>query len=490
MHARIGPHALLAQAMALVLVACFMLSAAGSRAGAEVSEVQREHRSLTLNRGKSLLLRSDQDITRVSLTAPDIADVRLLSPRQIYLSGKAVGTTDIMFWGDGERLLQIFDLTVVHDLSHFKQMLHEMIPNEKNIEVRATQGSIALSGTVSSPESVATAVSLAESYTRDKGRVVNLLSVRGVSQVMLEVRVAEMSRSLLRQLGFNLAFLMEGGLLNGNAVMTFLDNLTQFDREGHVIVDPSNAPLFITPEVDAAFSIQGGDTRWGGFIDALKANGLVKILAEPNLICLSGQTAHFLAGGEIPIPIPQGLGTVAIEFKEFGVALSFTPTVLGDKINLQVLPEVSELDFTNAITIAGATIPAFSSRRAATTVELRDGQTYAVAGLLSDSVRESIDKLPGLGEIPILGALFRSSKYRSNETELVIMVTPRLAKPLETADQPLPTDWFVPPNDWEFFLLGDMGDEEAEARSERNAKAVNREEASGFDGSYGYKAPI
>jgi pilus assembly protein CpaC len=205
------------------------------------------------------------------------------------------------------------------------------------------------------------------------------------------------------------------------------------------------------------FRITSGQVSLMGFLDVLKQNGLVKVLAEPTLICRSGENADFLAGGEIPIPVPQGLGTVAIEYKKYGVTLGFTPTVVSDKlISMRVSPEVSELDYANVIEINGFTIPAISTRRAATTVELADGQSFAVAGLLRDEVRESIKKYPVLGDLPLLGTLFRSSNWQKNETELVIIVTPHLAKPLDGATAKLPTDGFREPSEFEFFLQGKM----------------------------------
>jgi pilus assembly protein CpaC len=207
--------------------------------------------------------------------------------------------------------------------------------------------------------------------------------------------------------------------------------------------------------VNAIFRFMKGNSTWTNFIDALKQDGLVKILAEPTLIALSGQSANFLAGGEFPIPVPQGLGTVGIEYKSFGVGLTFTPVVLEDKkINIKVAPEVSELDYTTAIQLEGVAVPGITTRRASTTVELGDGQSFAIAGLLKDNTRDAIAKYPFLGEVPVLGALFRSNDYQRSETELIIVVTPHIVKPLDMAKQSLPTDYYVEPNAWEFYGLG------------------------------------
>jgi len=232
--------------------------------------------------------------------------------------------------------------------------------------------------------------------------------------------------------------------------------------------------------VNALFRFSNGNSTWTGLIDALQEDGLVKVLAEPTLIALSGQSANFLAGGEFPIPIPQGLGTVAIDYKKFGVQLTFTPTVLSeDVINIKVAPEVSELDFSTAVQFSGFVIPGITTRNASTTVELADGQSFAIAGLLRDTVKEQIRKFPLLGDIPILGALFRSQSFLKNETELIIIVTPHLVKPLNMAKQTLPTDFHIEPNDAEFYLEGRL-----EGR-ENGQPAVRGK----LDGDFGHTMP-
>jgi pilus assembly protein CpaC len=224
-----------------------------------------------------------------------------------------------------------------------------------------------------------------------------------------------------------------------------------------------------------------GGASWTTFVDALKSDGLIKILAEPTLIALSGQNAYFLAGGEFPVPVPQGLGTVAIEYKNFGVGLSFTPTVLSEnKINIKVAPEVSELDYTNAFVSQGFVVPGLSTRKAETVVELADGQSFAIAGLLRDTVRDVLDKYPLLGDIPILGVLFRSRQFQKSETELVIIVTPHLVKPLDVAKQTLPTDYYVEPNDAEFYILGLMQGQENAGSGKMTGQ---------LDGDFGHAMP-
>ncbi|MCD4812061.1 type II and III secretion system protein family protein, partial [bacterium] len=214
--------------------------------------------------------------------------------------------------------------------------------------------------------------------------------------------------------------------------------------------------LLVSPAVNSLFTFNKGSATWTGFVDALKEDGLVKILAEPTLIALSGQTAYFLAGGEYPVPIPSEDG-IAIHYKPFGVTLSFSPTVLNeDKISIKVAPEVSELDFSIALQVGGYTVPGLSTRRASTVVELADGQSFAIAGLLKETIRDSMSKFPLLGDIPVLGALFRSRAFQKNETELIIIVTPHLVKPLDPAKQTLPTDFYIEPDDTEIYILGLM----------------------------------
>ncbi len=395
--------------------------------------------------GRSAVLTSSTPVTRVALASPEVADIRLLSPRQIYLGGKAPGSTNLTLWNKSGKVSQIYDITVQPDVSRLKAALHQTLPEEQNIKVFPSGAAVTLAGTVSSPIIVAKALALAEAVS--PGKVVNMLQVGGAQQVLLEVKIAEMSRSVMKQLGINLTYLM-----NGEFAYTFLNNMVGLDAKNGNL-----GGLKVTDSINGLFRFNHGGGTWTGFLDALKQDGLVKILAEPNLICLSGKSAEFLAGGEIPIPVPQGLGATSIEYKEFGVGLKFKPIVLSkNRISIEVAPEVSELDYTTSVNVNGFIVPGLSTRKASTTVELGDGQSFAIAGLLKDNVREVADKYPGIGDIPILGALFRSTSFIKNETELVIIVTPRLAKPLNMADQALPTDSYTEPSDAELFLLGQL----------------------------------
>ena len=478
----------------LAVVALYVaLGSASMAAGPErvtVSSIRSE--KLALTTGQSVILESQSLIKRITVAAPATVDAMVLTPRQVYLTGKAPGLTTITLWTEGDRISAVFDAEVLPDVARLKTKVYESFPKEKDIKVSATHENLTLSGTVSSASVMSQVLALAQAYAPSdkdaKQRIVNLLEVGGVHQVMLEVRVAEIQRNLSRKLGFNFAFLSQSGQQFG---LSRLDSLTQG------LPTPGNIPG-ITDSVNMVLRFLGGGATWTVFIDALKENGLLKVLAEPTLITLSGKSANFLAGGEFPIPVPQtggGIGgtTITIEYKTFGVGLSFTPTVLSSgKINMQVSPEVSDLDFTQAVAFQGFVVPGLSTRRVSTTVELADGQSFAIAGLLRDNVRENIRKFPVLGDIPILGPLFRSSNFQKNETELIVIVTPHLVKPLDMAKQTLPTDQFVEPDDVEFYLLGRTEGESKEKMAPaagKTASVVPSRRAGGLDGDFGHIVP-
>ncbi len=436
----------------------------------DVVELQTlEAEKLTLVSGKSIVLRSTAPVSRVSIAAPEVADFLILSANEIYITGKAAGSTNLTLW-QNKKLVAIFDLEVGYNLSRLKQQIHEILPEEEALQVIGTNDSITLSGKVSNAVNLSQALALAKSYAPE-GKVNNFVEVGGVHQVMLEVRIAEMSRSLTRRLGINFA-----AQKGDQFVVSLLGGLAELD-EGI----PAVESLLAGPAVNSLFRFDTGEVTWSGFMDALNEDGLLKILAEPTLITLSGQSADFLAGGEFPVPVPQGLGTVAIEYKPFGVGLVFAPTVLSkEKISIQVTPEVSELDFSTAAVIEGFVTPGITTRRASTTVELGDGQSFAIAGLLRESVLTDVQKFPLLGDIPIIGTLFQSKSFIKRETELVIIVTPHLVKPLDVAKVSLPTDFYAEPSATEFYLFGKM------EGSEKNRPVS----ASGaLDGDFGHSMP-
>ncbi len=365
----------------------------------------------------------------------------------------------------------------VPDSSLLKEKVHEIMPEEQGIRVTQSADMLTLSGTVSSTANMAQVAAIAESFS--PGKVMNLLEVGGVQQVMLEVRVAEISKALGRSLGINFGYISDSGRNVGVSRLGALAT-PNLDEEG--------LGYEFTDAINALFTFFGYDASWTVFIDALKETGLAKVLAEPTLITLSGQSASFLAGGEFPYPVIND-NDVSIEFKEFGVKLNFTPTVLSnDKISMHINPVVSDLDFANAVATAGVAVPGLQTRAVDTVIELADGQSFAVAGLLRKDVREFIAKYPILGDIPVLGALFRSKSFQRNETELVIIATAHLVKPLDMTQQPLPTDSFVEPNDFEFYLLGRLEGREGLEPWMPSPQAGGSAEG-GMEGDFGHILP-
>jgi pilus assembly protein CpaC len=437
---------------ALTLIGFLLIGASvDALAAPEAWQSTAPARKFQLTAGKSTVIKSSVAVKRVSIGNPDIADFVLLSPRDIYITGKTAGTTNLTLWSNGHASA-IYDLEVTYDVSLLKQQLYNIMPEESDLHVMATNNTITLSGRVSSSGALSRATALAAAFATD-GKINNLVEVGGVHQVMLEVRVAEIARSTTKRLGINFNY-VDGGEF-GVSLLGGLSQLVRPDDANIPSVNGVSPSLFVSPTVSALFRFNSRSTTWTGIVDALKEDGLAKVLAEPTLIALSGQKASFLAGGEFPVPVPQGLGTVAIEYKKFGVGLNFTPTVLSaNRVNIQVTPTVSELDFSTAVQFSGFIIPGLTTRTASTTIELGDGQSFAIAGLLRDNVVQDVQKFPLLGDIPVLGALFRSESFLKNETELIIVVTPRLVKPLDMAKQPLPTDYYIEPSDSEFFLEG------------------------------------
>jgi pilus assembly protein CpaC len=473
-----------------VVFACFVVfsTACWGQGPPRVTLEATSPQRIGLTIGKSIILGSPQPVKRVSLADDKIADAMVLTPRQIYIVGKAAGITNLILWEDREKVSAIVDLVVSPDISRLKEKLHEILPDEKDILVTSSHDRITLSGTVSSTANLSQVLALAESFAgaggkEGEGKVINLLEVAGVQQVMLEVRVSEISRNLLKELGINFSAVSKGGTNLGIGMLKGLSTVSSV----------SASDFNIAASVNAIFRFLGGGATWTMFIDALREDGLLKVLAEPTLITLSGKNASFLAGGEFPYPIPQSVGaganTITIEFKTFGVGLNFTPTVLSNgKINMQVAPEVSELDFGNAVSFQGFVIPGLATRRVSTVVELADGQSFAIAGLLQDSVRSASDRYPIFGDIPILGALFRSQSFKKNETELVVIVTPHLVKPLDLSKQTLPTDQYIEPDDFEYYLLGKL-EGKGNMKSASTVPSSPESKTGGLEGEFGHIVP-
>ncbi len=413
--------------------------------GQEISQV------LHLKVGQSKVLRTAYPITRISVADPEIADIILISDREVYVNGLAPGVTNLSVWG--KTRFTSATIEVEPDLTLLKEKLHRVLPKEK-IAAQAAGDSVVLTGEVSGPMAQDTAVTLATSFAGGKkDKVVNMMHVGGVQQVMAEVRVAEIARTILDRMGINWSVLSPQGNI-GVQQVGGLGTISNLVRS----FTGSSFTQGISTAVEGIAGFKAGGLLWTMFFDVLKEHDLGKVLAEPNLVTTSGREATFLAGGEFPIPVPQtGVGgaTITIEFKKFGVGLDFTPYVLDNgRIAMNLNPEVSELDPTTGVTISGFTIPGLKVRRVSTHLEVQDGQTIAMAGLMSDTDRNIISKIPLVGDVPILGNLFRSSSWQKGETELVILVTPHLVKPLAPGAARLPTDKWVDPNDLEKYLLG------------------------------------
>lgn len=373
-------------------------------------------------------------------------------------------------------------MQVTPDISELKERLREVLPGE-NVEVRPANDGLILSGTVSSALAVDRALDLAQRYA--PSRVSNLMTVAGSQQVMLKVRFAEMSRSVSKSLSASLAVNgVDGdvGILGGSQTLSSQGNFNS------ILDGSSTTGLPGASERTGAFSIgiNAGSVELAVLLEALETRGFIRTLAEPNLTALSGQNAEFLAGGEYPVPVSNDEGNVSVEFKPFGILLNFTPRVVGKNINLRLTAEVSGVDTTIGYTDDGFTVNGFSTRSTSTTVELRDGESFAIAGLLEDEFTDSISKVPWLGDIPILGTLFRSSDYQRQQSELVIIVSAHLVSPTTGEALALPTDRVRPPTEREFFLHGkDSALTAGGSLSSKNPGAgeVARQD---FSGSYGY----
>ena len=407
---------------------------------------------------KSQILTVERSYAQALIGNPAIADLMPLTDRSLYVLGKATGSTNLTLYDRNKTLIAVADLVVEPDVSGLRRQLGDLMPAEK-ISVRAANESVVLTGVLTSAPAVARAVQIAETYA--PGKVVNMLSVGATQQVLLEVRISEMVRTLAKEIGINNAFISDSGNFFGGTGSNAIGTTLLTDEAGRPIVDLSGI-LDTFGIVGASFDI--GSLNITTVLDALERKGILTTLAEPNLVALSGETASFLAGGEFPVPVAQnGLGgadskgssSITVEFKPFGVSLGFTPTVLEDGvINLVVAPEVSSIDPNASIRISGLTIPGLQTRRAQTTLELRDGQSFAIAGLIRNDFKDTVRQFPVLGSIPILGALFRSSGFQKQETELVIVVTPRLVKPTAPDKVALPTERVTPPAELDLFLNG------------------------------------
>ncbi|MFN3468160.1 MAG: type II and III secretion system protein family protein [Novosphingobium sp.] len=436
-------------------------------------------RTVTISIGRGELVTVPGRMTDVFVANDQIADVQVKSTNQLYVFGKAGGETTVYASDARGNVVWSANVRVGNNLDSIDQLLGLAMP-EARINVATMNNTVLLTGTVAAPEDAAEAERLVKAFVGENTNVISRLKMATPLQVSLHVKFAEVSRTLVRELGFNLTTIDgTGGFKFGVGQGRSIGSTFTTDRRlpfavgaGNISVngfvpDPTGATQnLVSRSGTAVSSVADGTTISGmgkllgldllGALDAGETLGLVTTLSEPNLTAISGETADFLAGGEYPIPVPQGLGTTAIEFRRYGVSLAYTPTVLSNgRISLRVRPEVSELTGTGALKLENAEIPALTVRRAETTVELGSGQSFMIAGLLSNGSQNTLTKMPGAGDVPILGSLFRSTRYRKGETELVIVVTPYLVNPVNASDIKLPTDGFQNPNELQ-RLLGNM----------------------------------
>ncbi|WP_090111542.1 type II and III secretion system protein family protein [Limimaricola pyoseonensis] len=432
--------------------------------------------ALQVPMNRAVVVESDVPFAELSIANPGIADISSLTDRSIYVLGKAPGRTTLTVLGTNGRLITNVEVHVTPDIAEFKERLGQILPGEP-IEVRTANDGIVLSGTVSSISKLDRALELAQRYAPE--RVSNLMSVGGTQQVMLKVRFAEMQRSVSKSLSASLG--ARGTVLGDDLGLSVGTNrLSNAGGLGSALT--GSLPSATSANAATLFGFNAGGVEVGLLLEALESRGVVRTLAEPNLTALSGQEASFLAGGEYPVPVSQEGGAITVEFKPFGVELDFVPRVVeGDLINLELKAAVSSLDSANGFTANGFTVDAFRRRETSTTVEMRDGESFAIAGLLSDDFRDLNGQVPWLGDIPVLGALFRSAEYERMQTELVIIITPHLVTPTRGEVLALPTDRVRLPTERELFLFGRVSADRAPQTG--GAGEVARQD---FGGSYGY----
>ncbi|MBW0156866.1 type II and III secretion system protein family protein [Sedimentimonas flavescens] len=464
--------------------ACLLGTALGvailAPVNAETLRVMSGSASSPLNvpMNRAVVVESDQPFAELSIANPGIADITTLSDRTIYVLGKVPGRTTMTILGPDGKLISNVEVQVTPDIAEFKERLQQILPGEK-IEVRTANDGIVLSGTVSSITKLDRALDLARRYAGD--RVSNLMMVGGTQQVMLKVRFAEMQRAVSKNLAASLG--VRGTVGGGSAETGTIIGTGNFTAEGALENAFDNGILPVDPNKTGALGLgfTAGNLEFAVLLEALESKGVVRTLAEPNLTALSGQQAKFLAGGEYPIPVVDDTG-VSIEYKPFGVEMAFTPRVVdGDLINLEIAAAVSAIDTTVTMSSGGFSVNAFKRRETSTTVEMRDGESFAIAGLLQDDFTDLNDQIPWLGDVPVLGALFRSAEYKRAQSELVIIVTPHLVSPTRGEALALPTDRVRLPSEAELFLFGKTAGDKA-PKTGAAAEVAKQD----FSGSYGY----
>jgi pilus assembly protein CpaC len=443
---------------------------------------------MQINTGRGRLVTTDAPMADVFVANDAVADVQIRSGNQFYVFGKTPGETTVSATNKAGRVVFSATIRVGNNIDSIDSMLRLAMP-EAQIVATPMNGMILLTGIVAAPSDVAEAERLVQAFVGKDTTIISRLKTATPLQVQLQVRFAEVSRSFVKDVGVNLLTrdrtsgfqfgVSSGARVPGTIGTPDISNLPVLDASSRfgfpagtisLPYDPQRGD-FVYPGTGTASTFTKG-TKFStlgmagkllgldvlGALDLGERIGQVTTLTNPNLTALSGETSTFLAGGQIPIPVSQGLGAVSVEYKDYGVSLAYTPTVLSDgRISLRVKPEVSALSAANSVTMDGTTIPALTTRRAETTVELGSGESMVIAGLLSNSHDNSIDKTPGLGDVPVLGALFRSNSFQRSETELVIVITPYLVKPVNASQIVLPTDGYKAPNDFDRLVLGQLG---------------------------------
>lgn len=426
------------------------------------------HAPLRVPLNRAVVVESDVVFAELSVANPLIADIATLSERTIYVLGKAPGRTTLTLLGLDGRLITNIEVQVTPDIGEIKERISQLLPGEP-IEVRTANDGIVLSGAVSSSQRLQRAMEIANRYA--PGLVLNLMVVGGTQQVEIKVRFAEMERDVAKELASS--FTAGGSLLDGRIGTNF--------GATNSVTGTAIGTLGLT--------FGSGALAFTNTLEALESKGLTRTLAEPNIIALSGESASFHAGGEYPVPVLGESGQISVSYRPFGVELAFTPTVVdGDIINLQMNASVSSISSTNQLTLSGGfTVDSFVTRRTSSTVEMRDGQSFAVAGLLQESFTDGVSQIPWLGDVPILGTLFRSARYNNRQTELVIIVTAHLVNPTSGEALAMPTDRVRLPTEGELFLFGEVAGglpgQQGVTATSRNASDVSSQD---FSGSYGY----
>ena len=439
---------------ALSAVLALGIAATSSVPAQAQTNAVRPTSDIVISAGTGRLVRLNGTMSDLFVADPNIADVQVRSANQLYIFGKSPGETTIYATNKAGKVVYSSSVHVGSNTGSVGQFLRTAMP-EARIQATPMNGVVLLTGTVSKPEDVEEATRIVQAYVGESSKIVSRIKTATPLQVMLKVRFAEVSRSLVKQVGVNLLTRdTTGGFLFGigsgprspGTISTVTDGTTTGTQFTF------NQPTGGQTAIAAAGHLLGLDIL--GALDLAEQDGRVTTLAEPTLTALSGETASFLAGGEFPIPISQSLGAISVEYKQYGVGLAFTPTVLADgRISMRVRPEVSELSDQGSIRLNGFQVPALTTRRAETTVELGSGQSFVIGGLLRNTSNNSTDKAPWLGDLPVLGALFRSNSFRRSETELVIVVTPYLVKPVSDDQIALPTDGFRSASDFQRVVL-------------------------------------